>query len=107
MNQTAQAGDSQPPGITLVADTWIDQGNGNFEDRFYGVLGNNSSIGPGEIKVYVVLSDEDFLISSGAIQFMGGELSASRAGSDLRVIYRKHFAGSGLPFEKMLLKVVK
>jgi hypothetical protein len=90
--------------IRLVASHWEKTGDGIFVSSFTEVLSyyrNATTIG-----VYLVMDNNEIMISQGAAGFRGGKLWSNLAGNDLNLFYRPDYSGMGKPFEQLDIKVV-
>ena len=98
--------DIQPPYVyNLVANHWVRDANGFYNNKFQGLIasaysGNNGSSAP---KVYLVTTNGEIQINQ-FIFFMGGELWASTTHSDLIIYFR--YSGDMLPFSYLKIKMV-
>ena len=97
-----QSSTNQNQSTTLVADHWVASGEGKFQNTFYGAMKDADGA-----KVYLVLNDIDLQVNSSNIIFMGGSLGAVTEGDDLVVHYHAFNPDRGLPFDKLIFKVVK
>jgi len=73
--------------VNLVADNWVNSGNGIYVNTFGGVLSNLPITGGNSLKVYVQDGDEVTVIGRSPAMFKGHEMWITNTRTDLALNY--------------------
>jgi hypothetical protein len=91
--------------LSLAADHWIGNGDGNFSNTFFNLFQstNSSSTVISSVRVYVIWGGQEYLVTNNT-PLLGGILEATYDDKDLKLTYRS--SSNALPFNYLNIKVV-
>lgn len=93
-----------PIEVNFLADYWEKDATGNFTSVSADAL--RSGPDGSWLRVYVVLDDQELLISSTPIGFMDGTIWSTTSGSDLIITYQPNDPNADMPFTELKIKMV-
>ena len=89
--------------LNLVAENWVDVGDGMYRNVFPYILSNLPIVNGSSLKVYVVEDDQTTLINTSPIIFKGHPLWISTTRTDLTLYYQ--CPHESMPFRMLHIEV--